>query len=104
MILRGRLAGWISNMIMLLIIGGVIAMITLFLGFLPDSGYLVMSQSTIIVVVAKWLSYFMGLFGDNIKNTMLVAGGWYLSVRISIFVLDVIRFFRVPIISRVFKE
>lgn len=89
-------------MIWLYIIAALTGVMTMAFSILPPNTFLALPDAmyTALGTVSGWVGWALGLFGSEIKGTLVTALTAYLAILIPLFLFDVLRRFSFPIVGR----
>lgn len=89
-------------MIWLYAIAALTGVMTMAFSILPSSEFLALPDAmySALGTVAGWGGWALGLFGTEIKGTIVLAMTAYLAILIPLFLFDVLRRFSFPIVGR----
>jgi len=89
-------------MIFLYLVGLIAYLFTWILSLLPGDDFLAIPAAgySAIETVGGYLGWFLGLAGPSVKSTLLTIVPIIIGIKVATFLWHIIRFWRVPLISR----
>jgi len=93
-------------MIFFYLVAALAALFTFAFGILPDGATFIPLPDvvyTAVGTVGGWIGWGIGIFGAAVRTALLTCIGVWVVLQIAFFLIDILRFFKFPIVNKLLK-